>query len=127
MTTDPAAPELNARARGWLRFVWDKATTPDDWSSSGEPAPWWDRDSTAPMCSFPRFDIGEMSYSLPLMADVTPAWREVYSRITTELCERHTQFWAAVDWLTLIGPDPNVDRYPPEWLIYTPESLRGAY
>ncbi|MEZ4586340.1 MAG: hypothetical protein R2909_08080 [Gemmatimonadales bacterium] len=23
-------PALNARARGWLRFLWRKATTPDD-------------------------------------------------------------------------------------------------
>ncbi len=23
--------ELNARARGWLRHLWEKATTPDDW------------------------------------------------------------------------------------------------
>lgn len=119
--------ELNDRARGWLRFIWDKATTKDDWSRAGEPLPWWDRDSTAPMCSFPRFDIGEMSYTLPLLSDVTPAWREVYTDITTALCERHTTFWAAIDWLSLIGPDPNVDRYPPEWLIYTPERLRGKY
>ena len=31
---------LNARARGWLRHLWDKATTPDDWSSSGTPHEW---------------------------------------------------------------------------------------
>ena len=36
------APELNARARGWLQFLWRKATTPDDWSESGTPHPWWD-------------------------------------------------------------------------------------
>ncbi len=119
--------ELNDRARGWLRHIWDKATTPDDWSVDGEPAAWWDRDSTAPMCSFPRFDIGEMSYTLPLLCDVTPAWREAYTEITRRLCERHTQFWAAIDWLTLIGPDPNVDRYPPEWQVFTPERLRGRY
>ncbi|QTJ64400.1 MULTISPECIES: hypothetical protein [Rhodococcus] len=47
---------LNDRARGWLRFQWEKTTTPDDWSSSGEPRPWWDRDST-PMCAFPRFEL----------------------------------------------------------------------
>jgi hypothetical protein len=27
----------------------------------------------------------------------------------------------------LIGDDPNVDRYPPEWQICIPERLRGAY
>ena len=119
--------ELNARARGWLRHLWDKATTPDDWSSSGEPHEWWDRDSSAPMCAFPRFDLGESAYALPLMCEVTPAWREVYTRIAREFCERHMTFWAAIDALVLIGEDPNVDRYPPEWQIYIPERLRGAY
>jgi hypothetical protein len=119
--------QLNDRARGWLRHLWDKATTPDDWSSSGEPHPWWDRDSSAPMCAFPRFDLGESSYALPLMCEVTPAWREVYTRIAREFCERHMTFWAAADALVLIGEDPNVDRYPPEWQIYMPERLRGAY
>jgi len=124
MSTDDT---LNARARGWLRHVWEKATTEDDWTSAGEPAAWWDRDSTAPMCAFPRFDLGETAYGLPVMADVTPAWREVYSRIAREFCDRHTTFWAAIDGLTLIGRDPGVDRYPPEWQIYMPERLRGKY
>ena len=79
------------------------------------------------MCAFPRFDLGESAYALPLMCEVTPAWREVYTRIARELCERHMTFWAAIDALVLIGDDPNVDRYPPEWQIYIPERLRGAY
>jgi hypothetical protein len=119
--------ELNDRARGWLRHLWDKATTPDDWSSAGQPHAWWDRDSSAPMCAFPRFDLGESAYALPLYCEATPAWREVYTRIAREFCERHMTFWAAIDALTLIGEDPNVDRYPPEWQIYIPERLRGAY
>ena len=121
------APSLGDRARGWLRFVWDKATTADDWSSGGEPHPWWDRESTAPMCSFPRFDLGETAYGLPVYADVTPAWREAYTRIADELVGRHTTFWAAIDWLTFIGHDPAADRYPPEWLAFLPERLRGRY
>ncbi len=119
--------ELNARARGWLRFIWDKATTEDDWSSKGDPHPWWDRTSTAPMCAFPRFDLSETSYALPLLADQTPAWREVYTRIADELVGRYTTFWAAIDWLTLIGPDPHQRNYPPEWLVWMPEKLRGHY
>ena len=118
---------LTERARGWLRFLWDKATTPDDWSSGGEPHAWWDRVSTPPMCAFPRFDLWDTSYALPVMAEATPAWREVYARIARELVERHTTFWAAIDWLTLIGPDPGVDRYPPEWQIFTPAPLQGRY
>jgi hypothetical protein len=51
----------------------------------------------------------------------------VYTRIARELCERHMTFWAVVDGMTLIGEDPNVDRYPPEYQIYVPERARGAY
>ena len=122
-----ASEAIGARARGWLRHVWDKTTTPDDWSSSGEPLPWWDRQSTPPMCTFPRFDLSETSYILPLMVDQTPAWREVYTRIADELVGRYTTYCAAVDWLTYIGHDPHQDEYPPEWLVFLPEHMRGRY
>ena len=36
-------PTLNGRTRGWLRFLWDKTTTDDHWSSAGVPHQWWDR------------------------------------------------------------------------------------
>ena len=32
------APELNPRARAWLKWMWRKTTTPDDWSAQGTPA-----------------------------------------------------------------------------------------
>jgi len=118
---------LGPRARGWLRHIWDKATIADDWSSNGDPLPWWDRSTTAPMCTFPRFDLSETSYALALMADRTPAWREVYTRIADELVGRYTTYWAAVDWLTFIGHDPHQDQYPPEWLVWMPEHMRGRY
>ena len=53
--------------------MWDKATTDDDWSDQGEPHQWWDRYSEPPMCAFPRFDIAEMAYVLPMMLEATPA------------------------------------------------------
>jgi hypothetical protein len=118
---------LNDRALGWLRFMWDKATTDDDWSDQGEPHAWWDRYSEPPMCAFPRFDIAEMGYVLPMMLEATPAWREGYLRILDELARRYVTFWGGIDWNTLVGPDPNVDRYPPEWLMVAPEQLRGRY
>ena len=118
---------LNDRALGWLRYIWDKATTPDDWSDRGEPHPWWDRYTAPPMCSFPRFDLPFMAYVLPGMTEATPAWREAYVRIADELVRRHRSFWASIDWNTLIGPDPGVDRYPPEMLAFIPEKLRGCY
>ncbi|MFD0441172.1 linalool dehydratase/isomerase domain-containing protein [Streptomyces chartreusis] len=127
METSTAAAGLNDRSLGWLRFMWDKATTEDDWSDQGEPHVWWDRYSEPPMCAFPRFDLAEMAYVLPMMLEATPAWREGYTRILDELARRYMTFWGAVDWNTLIGPDPNVDQYPPEWLAMAPESLRGRY
>ena len=120
-------PRLDERARGWLRFIWDKATTVDDWSVEGEPHVWWDRYSTPPMCSLGRFDLHETGYTLPVMCDLTPAWREVYTEIADELVARHTTFQAAIDWLTMIGHDPNQANYPPEWLAVLPEHLRGRY
>ncbi len=126
MTTN-TFPRLDERARGWLRFIWDKATTEDDWSVDGEPHSWWDRYSTPPMCSLGRFDLHETGYVLPVMCDVTPAWREAYTRIADELVARHTTFQAAIDWLTMIGNDPDQANYPPEWLAVSPEHLRGYY
>ncbi|WP_028932365.1 hypothetical protein [Pseudonocardia spinosispora] len=123
----PGNPQLSDRTLGWLRFMWDKATTRDDWTDQGEPHEWWDRYGSPPMCVFPRFDLSEMAYTLPIMMESTPAWREVYVRIADELLWRYTSFWGGIDWITLIGPDPNVDRYSPEWLCCAPDSLRGRY
>ena len=100
-------PKLNKRAQGWLNFLYQKATTSDDWSENGTPHEWWDKTSTAPMCSFPRFDLQESTYAIGLMADRTPAWREVYSEILDEIAERSITYWAAVDWLTQFGHDPD--------------------
>jgi Linalool dehydratase/isomerase len=122
-----APSALNDRSLGWLRFLWDKATTVDDWSDQGLPHQWWDRYSEPPMCAFPRFDLAMMGYVLPMMLETTPAWRECYTRILDELIARYTSFWGAIDWNTLIGPDPGVDKYPPEWLMVVPEHLRGRY
>ena len=118
---------ITPRSRGWLTHLWRKAVTPDDWSRTGEPHPWWDRYSVDPMLSFPRFDLSESSYALFLMANRTPAWREVYTRILDKLLERHTTWWAAVDWLSQIGPDPRRAEYPDRYRGLIPKQLWGRY
>ena len=121
-------PELNNRAQGWLNFLYQKATTPDDWSEDGSPNEWWDQISTAPMCAFPRFDLQESTYAIGLMADRTPAWREVYSEILDEIAERSITYWAAVDWLTQFGHDPDRKNYPEIWRgTLIPEEFWGEY
>ena len=121
-------PELNTRAQGWLNFLYQKATTPDDWSEDGSPNEWWDQISTAPMCAFPRFDLQESTYAIGLMADRTPAWREIYSKILDEIAERSITYWAAVDWLTQFGHDPDRKNYPEVWRgTLIPEQFWGEY
>jgi hypothetical protein len=120
-------PELNGRALGWLRFLWEKATTPDDWSRWGVPHPWWDQYTIPGVTSYPRFDLQYSAYALIVMADQTPAWREVYTRIADELASRYVTYWGAVDWLTQIGPDPARANYPPQFMNGIPEEHRGSY
>ena len=94
---------LSERSLGWLRYLYRKARTPDDWSREGHPHPHWDDRTQEPMRSWHRFDLVESSYALGLMARTTPAWREVYVDILDELIERHTCWWSAADWLTQFG------------------------
>ena len=121
-------PATSARCRGWLRYLYRKATTPDDWSKEGRPHPHWDGVSNEPTLSWHRFDLIESSCAVALMADATPAWREIYSRVLDELIDRHTGYWAAKDWLEQIGPDPRRASYPEAWYAYFMAPwLRGTY
>ena len=121
-------PRHNERTKGWLRFLWQKATTTDDWSMDGdEPHPWWDQYTAPPYLSYPRFDLSDSSYAMLLMADQTPAWREVYTRIMDELATRHTAYWAAIDWNTFIGPSPDRQNYSAAMMRGWPERVRGNY
>jgi hypothetical protein len=120
-------PGLTPRGAGWLRFLWEKATTRDDWSAAGIPHPWWDRYTAPVVLSYGRFDLSYSAYGLLLMADQTPAWREVYTRIADELAGRYPTYWGAIDWLTQIGDDPKRANYPPQIMGQIPANLRGKY
>lgn len=124
MTTYPG---LTQRGAGWLRFIWEKATTKDDWSAAGIPHPWWDRYTAPVVLSYGRFDLSYSAYGLLLMADQTPAWREVYTIIADELTSRYPTHWGAIDWFTQIGDDPKREHYPPAIMNQIPEALRGKY
>lgn len=118
---------LSARSVGWLRYLYRKATTVDSWEKEGHPHPHWDDRSDAPMLCFPRFDLIDSTYAVALMADRTPAWREVYHRILDELVFRHTGWWAANDWLTQLGHDPDRGSYDDFRKLLIPEHLIGEY
>ena len=121
------AVPLSDRSMGWLRYLHRKATTPDDWSRNGQPHPHWDDRSDAPMASWHRFDLVDSSYAVALMAQRTPAWREVYLGILDELVVRHTGWWSASDWLTQFGADPERADYPDEYRPLIPKELWGQY
>lgn len=125
--TDTVAPELSERSIGWLRYLHRKATTVDSWDREGHPHAHWDDRSDAPMLCFPRFDLIDSTYAVALMADQTPAWREVYHRILDELVFRHTGWWAAVDWLTQFGHDPDRANYNDFYKLLLPPHLIGEY
>lgn len=118
---------LDDRSLGWLRYLHRKATTPDDWSRAGRPHPHWDETTLEPMTSWHRFDLVDSSYAMALMADRTPAWREVYSEVLDQLVRRHTSWWAASDWMTQFGDDPDRANYPDRYRELVPESLWGDY
>lgn len=119
---------LNRRAVGWLKFLYRKCVTEDDWSEDGDPRGWWDRLTFAPMSSFPRFDLHESSYFILLAAEQTPAWSEAYESVMDGLASRYVTFWGAVDWMTQFGHDPDRDSYPmPYRDRLIPSSLFGTY
>ncbi len=119
--------QLDERCLGWLRYLHRKATTPDSWDRDGHPHEHWDNTSDPPMLCWHRFDLIDSSYAVAMMADVTPAWREVYGRILHELVFRHTGWWAAEDWLTQIGHDPKRANYPDQYRPLIPAHLWGDY
>lgn len=120
-------PTLNRRTLGWMRFLWEKSTTRDDWSSNGVPHPWWDRDTAPVVLSYGRFDLSFSAYGIMMMADQTPAGREVYTRMTDQMASRFPTYWGAIDWLTQIGNDPKRAKYPPPVMATLPPNLRGNY
>jgi hypothetical protein len=111
----------------WLRYLYRKAITDDSWERDGHPADHWDNLSEPPMLCYHRFDLIDSTYAVALMADRTPAWREVYEQILDELIFRHTGWWAAEDWLTQIGDDPKRANYPEDYRPLIPAAYWGNY
>lgn len=136
---------LAERDLGWLRYLYRKAMTPDDWDrsawerkgpihttpvrtdSSSCPGDHWDDLHLPPGDAFARSDAQKSTYAIALMAERTPAWREIYDQIFDQLIHRYTGWWGAVDWMTQIGHDPDRGSYPDafRWLI--PASRWGDY
>src|SRR5260370_16718373 len=88
---------------------------------------WYDK-STPPTLCFARFDLIDSSYAMALMAETTPAWRQVYGSILDQLLMRYGTYWGAIDWQTQLGHDPQRGNYP-EALnrLYIPADRQRPY
>src|SRR5919201_1196137 len=138
---------LADRDLGWLRYLYRKAMTPDNWdrsawqrdpgqairtipvaTGSGScPGDHWDDLHLPPGDVFGRNDALKSSYVIALMAERTPAWREIYDQIFDQLIYRYSSWWGVVDWMTQMGPDPDRDIYPDSYRFIIPESQWGNY
>jgi hypothetical protein len=113
---------------GWLKLLHGKANLCDDWSRSGRPDSSWDNYSTTPFLSWHRFDLIDSTYALAVLADRTPAWRELYVELLDRMLARYITWWGALDWMTQEGDDPARADYPPEWKgTVVPAELFGRY
>ncbi|MBS1870255.1 MAG: hypothetical protein JSS99_11390 [Actinobacteria bacterium] len=120
-------PALSDEAMGWLAYLHRKVGFGGTWSKDDVPHEAWDDRSFTPSGNFPRYDISWASWSLALMAETTPAWRETYTGILGYMAERYLEYWALYEWLEHRGDDPMRDRYPPEWASGLPPDLVGRY
>ena len=60
------------RSRGWLRYLYRKAITPDNWDKDGEAHPHWDAYTREPTASWARMDLRESSHA-PSAIPASPA------------------------------------------------------
>ena len=136
---------LTDRDLGYLRYLYRKANTPDNWDRSsyerkpGEtsrqiptdpgccPSEHWDDQHNKPGETLGRADALKSTYALAVIAERTPAWREISDRIFDQLIYRYSSWWGAVDWMTQMGPDPDRASYPDAYRWIIPESQWGNY
>lgn len=124
----PGYPTLSERACGWLRFMHRKINIRDDWSKDGRPSDAWDDRTAPPTLNWHRFDLTFGAMAIAMMAEVTPAWREVYEEILGTLAQRMTTYWAWHDWIEQRGEDPARGSYPPIYYqALIPPGYAGKY
>jgi hypothetical protein len=123
----PGVPTLSDEAIGWLTHLNRKVGYGGTWRITDKPHESWDDRSFTPMGNFPRYDFSWNQWSLALMAETTPAWRETYSTILKFMSDRYLEYWSLYEWLEHKGDDPMRDQYPPEWKPRFPPGLFGKY
>lgn len=121
-------PALSHEAAGWLRYLHRKIHLDDDWTRTGAPSPAWDARTSPPTLNWHRFDLTFAAIAVGMMAEITPAWRELYTEILDGLASRMTTYWAWHDWIEQRGEDPARGHYPPIYhQVLIPPGFAGKY
>ena len=121
-------PALSEEAMGWLAYMNRKVELDGTWAKDGKPHEAWDNVSGAPVQNLYRYDLTYGSFAVAMMAELTPAWREGYSKILSFLVDRYFEYWAFCDWVEEKGQDPGRLDYPE--VMYKnlmPEGYAGRY
>src|ERR1700710_2818362 len=95
----PGKTLLTDEAMGWLAYMDRKSSLNATWFKEEEPHPAWDNLSNPPTMPFHRYDLTYASYSLGLMAENTPAWREQYGKVLGHMADRYLEYHALWDWV----------------------------
>ncbi|WP_399896443.1 hypothetical protein ACGH7X_41395 [Streptomyces sp. BBFR51] len=123
----PGVPSLSDEAIGWLAHLNRKVDFGGTWTIEDTPHESWDDRSFTPFGNFARYDLTWSQWSLALMAETTPAWREIYTKILGFSSDRYLEYWSLYEWLEHRGDDPMRDSYPPEWLAAFPPGQERNY
>lgn len=118
---------LTDEAMGWLAYLDRKITFDGTWFKDDNVHPSWDNYTGAPIGVYHRYDLSYATYSLGLMSENTPAWREEYGKVLGYMAERFLEYWAMWDWIENSGPDPNRANYPAEAAVLFPPGYMGKY
>ena len=101
-------PALSEEAMGWLAYMNRKVELDGTWSKDGKPHEAWDNVSGAPVQNLYRYDLTYGSFAVAMMAELTPAWREGYSKILGFLVDRY--FARALDCLGAVAVSSSCAR-----------------
>ncbi|MBM4187954.1 MAG: hypothetical protein FJ206_11670 [Gemmatimonadetes bacterium] len=125
----PADPsvELSDEAMGWLAHLDRKVSLGGTWHKEDIVGPQWDTTSFAPTMQYARYELTWLSWSMGLMAETTPAWREEYAKILGFLGDRYLEYWSFWEWIEHRGDDPGRGAYPAAFERIIPEGWWGRY
>lgn len=121
-------PALTAEAMGWLAYCDRRVEIGGTWHRGDAPHVSWDNITFSPMSNYYRYELTWLCFSVGVMADQTPAWRELYAKHLDFYVSRLLEYWSFFDWIEARGPDPAREKYPEEWYeLLIPKGYRGKY